>query len=1132
MKTKIQEEHFMNRKEFLNGVIAALLFLVLVAAPPVLSKGSVEKSGNTQKLSKVQVNDFYRPMDINNIFNYYSNNGDGSFNKFTTSSEGFEFPIGSNDGTALFEDGLVWTAFKGGTLLCGGSTYNHGLQAGRILTNGTASSLPTADDPGKAEYRIYRVRPDMRPIAGVTDPGDAAAASEIGALRSEVTYISRFESYSAQQLLQQYWDDWNQWPASEGAPFTDANGVAHVSGGSGYDPATCTPGFPGADQTQWMVMNDVNTTKTQNLYSSDPIGIEVQRTIWAYNRPGALGNTIFISYKFVNKSGVRLDSMYVSQWADPDLGYAGDDAVGCDTTLSLGYVYNGVPRDANFANLGLPPPAVGFDFFQGPIVTGAAGDTAIFDLKYVSGKKNLPMTAFDFFINSNATFSDPNLHSNGPDGTPQWYNLMRGLISTSGAPFPASVTGGGTYCYPGDPVTGTGPTYIGPAQVSPPADVRMCLNSGPFTMAPGDTQEVVVAALVGLGGDYLSSISALKANDEIAQSAYNALFQLAVPPPQPYVHVAALDKEIILTWGDPNAPSHRTPADIEGSNSKGYTFEGYNIYQYPNNSPNGGKLLATYDLVDGIGTIQDTTFSVALGTNIVTPTEYGKNNGVRHAITITQDAFSGSTLVNNRDYYFAVTAYSYNPTAGLVPHALESAPDIKAVRPQSTQNGVRYNASPGDSLAVTHTGNSDGEVVASVTDPSVLTGHQYQVGFTIDTVSGNTYWKLTDVTANKVLASNQTQAAAGTTPAGVVVDGILVQTFGPPPGMKDWSVTGTRHWTFVNADWGAEGFNGAIGNAHDQWFSSSSTGYDKLKNVQIKFAITDTAGNFAASDPNASFGYRYLRRASQPPARPEFAPFIVNPGAGYAFQDYKKSMPLAAYDIEANPPRRLMVGYLENNAADGLVDGHYWPPYYGDPTYGDNIGSGGPREWLFIFDDTYSETPDAALETDILDNTLPIMWFATVTRRDAGAWTGTSSPSWTFTILANHINLPTDQFTFTSAAPTQTKANEIADVAKINVFPNPYFGFNKLETDKYSRFVRFTHLPQKATIRIYNLAGILVRTLQKNDATQYQDWDLLNEYQLPVAAGMYIAYIDMPDLGQTKTLKLAIIPEQQFLDHY
>jgi hypothetical protein len=270
-----------------------------------------------------------------------------------------------------------------------------------------------------------------------------------------------------------------------------------------------------------MVMNDVNPTLTTNLYGSNPIGIEVQRTIWACHLPGALDNTVFLGYKFINKSGVQLDTMYVAQWADPDIGYAGDDATGCDTTLGLGYAYNGEPVDANYAILGLPPPSVGFDLLQGPIVAGVPSDTAIFDGEYVAGHKNLPMTAFIFYLNiPSDEYLDP--MPIGLNAAQQWYDNMRGLAT--GTPFPASVTGGGKFCYPGDPVTGTGPTFLGAARVSPPADVRMALCSGPFTMAPGDTQHVVVAALAGSGADYLSSITVLKADVKLAQLSYYTFF--------------------------------------------------------------------------------------------------------------------------------------------------------------------------------------------------------------------------------------------------------------------------------------------------------------------------------------------------------------------------------------------------------------------------------------------------------------------------------------------------------------------------------------------------------------------------------------------------------------------------------
>lgn len=1120
----------MVRKEILNGIVAALLLSALIMVQPAQAKGPVNKSDNKQKVYRVQSNNFYRPMDINNIFNYYGNNGDGSFNKFKSDNEGFQFPTGpsSEVATCIFEDGLVWTAFKNDTLYCGGSTYNHGLQAGRILQYGTASSLPVADNAGNPIYRIYRVRQDIKPT---TDA--ATITTETTALQnSEVAEINLFESYSATDLLSQYWNDWNQWPASEGAPYTDANGVAHMSGGNGYDPATCTPGVPGADQTMWMVMNDVNVSDTRNLYGSNPIGIEVQRTIWAYNRPGALGNTDFISYKFINKSGVELDSMYVSQWADPDLGFAGDDATGCDTTRSLGFVYNGEPNDANFASLGLPPPSAGFDFFQGPKVPGAATDTAIFDLHKFGGSKNLGMTAFSFFLNiPGSPFTDPDL--NNPDGTPQWYNLMTGRVAHTGSPFDTSVTGGSKYCFPGDPTTGASSphTFIGPDAVSSPTDVRMCLISGPFTMAPGDTQQVVVAALAGLGSDYLSSVTVLKSNDDIAQSAYSALFQLAVPPPQPTVHVAALNNEIVLSWGDPT-----TAANVESSASRGYTFEGYNVYQYLRNSPNGAKLLATYDLKDGIKTIQDTIFSVPLGTYVVTPTEYGTDSGIKHSITITSDAINGGPIVNNRDYYLAVTAYSVNLQAGLVPHGLESAPSILDVRPQSPLNGQRLYSNAGDTVSVIKSGASDGAVIVSVTDPSVLTGDQYQVFFTNDTVSGNTYWNLTDVTKSKTLAANQMQSSQSSPPPGgnpgaLNVDGLGIEVWGPPPGMKTFNIpSGKREWTWTDGNTfaGLEGFNGAMGMGND-WFSGSTIDPAHLHKVLIKFAEMDSAYTIKTpSDPNVSMAYRYLRHASSAAADPLFVPFIVNPTAGYAYQD-RRAVPFAVYD-EDNNNQRLDVGFLENNVVGGRVDGKYDPPTASSGI--DNVAT--TREWFFIFGTNYNASTDnSTLTADILDNTLPIMWWGTPTMRETIlATTGDlTAANDEFEIVPNYVNSPAVTFTFKSNAPSDSSKNQVADVAKINVFPNPYFGFNRLESDKYDRWVRFTHLPSKATIRIFNLAGVLVRTLVKSDNTQFADWDLLNEHQLPVAAGMYIAYIDCGSIG-TKTLKLAIIPEQQFLDHY
>ncbi len=133
---------------------------------------------------------------------------------------------------------------------------------------------------------------------------------------------------------------------------------------------------------------------------------------------------------------------------------------------------------------------------------------------------------------------------------------------------------------------------------------------------------------------------------------------------------------------------------------------------------------------------------------------------------------------------------------------------------------------------------------------------------------------------------------------------------------------------------------------------------------------------------------------------------------------------------------------------------------------------------------------------------------------------------------ANPLQSQMDSFTFTAPEPVAFNRDLAEDdVDKINVFPNPYYGVNPEEINKYQRFVTFSHLPEEATIRIFNLGGLQVRRIDKNDASQFARWDLANDAGLPVASGMYVAYIDMADLG-TKILKLAVIQEQQILDRF
>jgi hypothetical protein len=432
---------------------------------------------------------------------------------------------------------------------------------------------------------------------------------------------------------------------------------------------------------------------------------------------------------------------------------------------------------------------------------------------------------------------------------------------------------------------------------------------------------------------------------------------------------------------------------------------------------------------------------------------------------------------------------------------------------------------------------SDGEVFGLVVDPTKLTGHTYEVRF--EEVGGEITWKLIDKTANQTKLTGQTnQSGDGNY---TVVDGIQFKVVGPPPGPKDWAWTkGTRKLTWANADimtsFGLPShlftFNGAFGYISPYGLFTTGREHsdvvtpDKLRNIKIVFATTDTDGNFDPTHQNASFGYRYLRNA-QAGSRYGFGAFIKDSSSSYAFQEFglngQRNVPLAVYDIEGN--RRLAVGFLENNVANGLVNGKYWP---GDFNVYDNIAPSGPREWLFIFDVDYSTTQSAELSKNIATNDLPVMYMATWNRRGNVAFSDADE----LVIYANHPNTVNDVFEITApSAPAYSVETAKSDLELVNAVPNPYFGASPLEKEITEAFITFTRLPKECTIRIFTVAGDLIRTLKKNDDSPNLRWDLRNEAGVPVASGIYIVHVEAPGIG-SKVLKVVVFQREERLRYF
>ncbi len=1155
------------RNEKFVALALVLLCLVFWALPGTAAEVDKKPGGGTPSLLKTTGTPEYSMFNVNNIASWFRSDGQQAFTP--SNQSGVYFPRGTS--TVIYKDGLIW----GGKpfldaahtrppaqqpIRVGGQSYGQTTNAGRVTGSGATAHRVLPSDP---DVRMYRVRRDYLELKDEDVTRDAAELFH-GGVAGDVT------ASDMAKIRAQYDTDWKEWPVAYGAPYVERNGTpgyqAPPAGTSAADLILKNydePGIAGADpnspadQVLWTVCNDLDAGTSNSAYGSDPSGFEMQITVWGYKRTDALGNLFFRKLKVINKglgtadAGYYFDSVYVAMWSDPDLGDYGDDLCGCDTTLSMGFVYNGQAVDGNFRQFSLPPPSLGYDFLQGPLVSGAPADSGVFNLRVVHGKKNLPMTSFCWFAAGSA-ISDPPQATY--EGTLRWWRMLLGYVPDPSTrpwvryPAPPGVTPG-PFPLSGDPVTGKGLLDgLGSTYSFQPGDRRLSLQSGPFTFALGDTQEIVVGTVAGLGSDRLSSIAVMKFNDEFVQNTYNALFAVPKSPPQPDVSVTELDGKIILNWA--SNPQRIIDTEQKISQPGSYTFEGYNIYQFPS----AGSTLAdafrilTYDKETDPAIILDRQFDQTTGLILQKPIQFGSNNGIQRQFTFTRDFVKGvDKLYNGTTYFLAVTAYTYS-TTGFSPAALESSPILLRVTPQLPKPGVRLGGAAGDTVKnivkVTLPGGSqsDGTVTPIIVEPLKLTGHNYTVSFR-DTPDG-TVWDLADATLGKVLLKDQAnQSDDGNY---YVVDGMMVKVAGPSPGMKAWQAlpaAANRRFSPVGGfiGLGLEGFStggdpnaaqdpaaGTIGMAGNFAFGGIATSLTvaQYHNVQLRLAAVNHTTLWdpkaTPTDPNFSKAYRYLRSVATggTAADPSFAPWIINRGSGYVYQDYNYGVPFSAWDMETTPPTRLSVGMFENNVVGGLVDGRYWPGLT-------DVDNSIPREFCFIWSKPYTETSDPLLALTtapgLQNSTTPMMWVMTCARRADVDWAAGDL----FNILANHVNTPLTPFQF--AAPLTSSTADLAkvDAGKINVFPNPYYAFNPNETSQLAKFMMFNGLPQRATIRIFNLAGQQVRVITKSEPTQFAQWDLLNADGFPVASGIYVAYIDMPDIGAIKVLKLAVIQEQE-----
>ena len=100
---------------------------------------------------------------------------------------------------------------------------------------------------------------------------------------------------------------------------------------------------------------------------------------------------------------------------------------------------------------------------------------------------------------------------------------------------------------------------------------------------------------------------------------------------------------------------------------------------------------------------------------------------------------------------------------------------------------------------------------------------------------------------------------------------------------------------------------------------------------------------------------------------------------------------------------------------------------------------------------------------------------------------------------------PDSHFFAKAVEPT---AGPAANVALVGVVPNPYRAAEAWNPAG-GHEMHFVHLPAQARIRIYTLAGDLVRDIRRADPVRdFERWDLKNDVGRDVASGIYLYRVE------------------------
>lgn len=593
-------------------------------------------------------------------------------------------------------------------------------------------------------------------------------------------------------------------------------------------------------------------------------------------------------------------------------------------------------------------------------------------------------------------------------------------------------------------------------------DTDILLGSGFFPLPEGDINRFSLGILFG-DDEY-----DLFRNKEWANDAYGNNYQFAQAPAVPKVRAVAGDNKITLYWDD--------IAEITEDPVNGLDFEGYRIYRSTGDewkdmkgvtdvwgSSAFRRPLAQFDLVNGIEGLYPIDVKGVYF-------DMGKDNGIVHTWTDT-------TAKNGFNYFYAVTAYDHGNTEGGIPpsecsyilsiHAdgtVSTGTNVVNVRPEAPSAGFIESTMDGhwksDVLAT-------GQFAIEVVDEFEFIEATYNVSFESETIEEASGLYPTTTNFSLINVSNPGNP-----------DTLINRMSMPELGEELPVYNGTRlHITNTSTNATVLNDEATMWNRRNvfpysvtPFRSSRIKGFAKPSDYRIEFyenagAATSLAFNDGRSNYNpVAVNFRIFNVTEDKEINFGFRERDGNNGI---FTGFSEGTAIASDEIY----------FLEQNENDSLVA--TWKMTLVQP------------------DDSLSTLPRAG---DFLN------------------------------IITDKPFLKNDVYEFTTIAAHFDEEKAKGDMDNIYVVPNPYIvansweGENTFSNGRGPREIHFINLPPQCTIRIFNVRGQLVTTLDHNETiwNGTEIWDMKTKDLLDISYGLYVYHIVAPDVGE-KVGKFAVI---------